>query len=138
VSAQTKLTNQLLNKLFEITKHATGTVNAIPIDANVQNILTASFSYQVNDYYAQLKYDAYYDGSAKLLLIVEAAGTDIERLEKLGPWKPLLPQDAPAANIALLANYVAANFVPDAVSQGSQPISDVQHAQGLLLSIPHS
>ena len=134
MSAQTHRTNKLLNTLSRITHLATGTVYAIPIDASVQNILTARFSYQVNDYYGQLKYYAYYDGNAKLLSNVEAAGVDIEHLEKLGAWKPLLAQGASTANIALLNNHIAASFVTDAFGPERTPISDVQQATEQSLS----
>ncbi len=139
MSAQTHWTNKLLNTLSRITRLATGTVYAIPIDANVQNILTARFSYQVNDYYGQLKYYAYYDGNARVLANAEAAGVYIEHLEKLGPWKPLLTQGASIANIALLNNHMASSFVTDAFSPERTPISDIQHtAERSLLSNPHS
>ena len=138
MSAQTRWTNRLLNELSKITTLAAGTVYAIPIDANVQNILAARYSNQVNDYYAQLKYYAYYDGNAKLLDDVEAAGIYIERLEALGPWKPLLTQKVPMANIVLLGNY-AASFVPDSSSHGSTLILSTHQATDQTpLSNPHS
>jgi hypothetical protein len=139
MSAQTHWTNKLLNTLSRITHLATGTVYAIPIDASVQNILTARFSYQVNDYYGQLKYYAYYDGNARVLSNAEAAGVDIEHLEKLGAWKPLLAQGAATANIALLNNHMAASFVTDAFSTERTPISNIQQApEQSLSSNPHS
>jgi len=135
MNARIHWTNRLLNRLSNISKLADGTVYAIPIDANVQNILTASFSYQVNDYYAQLKYYAYYDNSSKLLDDVEASGVDIEHLEKLGAWKPLIVQSVPAANTALLANYVAASLIANA---GHTSIADTTHpAEHSFLSTPH-
>ena len=53
MSAQTFWTDKLLNKLILVEDKAAGTTYANAIDSDVQNIVAAAFSYQVNDYYAE-------------------------------------------------------------------------------------
>ncbi len=91
MSAQTFWTDKLLNKLILVEDKAAGTTYANAIDSDVQNIVAAAFSYQVNDYYANLKSYAFDDNNSSLLRTVEHAGIDINHLESLGTWHPLLP-----------------------------------------------
>lgn len=91
MSAQTFWTDKLLNKLVLVEDKAAGTTYANAIDSDVQHIIGAAFSYQVNDYYANLKFYSFNDNDIRLLRTVEHAGIDINHLESLGTWQPLLP-----------------------------------------------
>ena len=91
MSAQTFWTDKLLNKLILVEDKAAGTTYANALDSDVQNIVGAAFSYQVNDYYANLKSYAFEDNNSSLLRTVEHVGIDINHLESLGTWHPLLP-----------------------------------------------
>jgi hypothetical protein len=92
MSSQTYWTDKLLNELFNVSDQANGTVYATNIKSYDQDIVNASFGYQVNDYYTELKYWAYYDLDSKLLHQVERVGVAINHLMQLGPWQPLLRQ----------------------------------------------
>jgi hypothetical protein len=91
MSAQTLWTDKLLNQLILVEDKAAGTTYATPIDSDVQHIVGAAFSYQVNDYYANLKSCSFNDDNSGLLRAVEYVGIDINHLESLGNWQPLLP-----------------------------------------------
>jgi hypothetical protein len=91
MSAQTFWTDNLLNKLILVEDKAAGTAYANAIDSDVQHIVGAAFSYQVNDYYANLKSYSFNDNNSSLLRTVEHVGIDINHLESLGAWQPLLP-----------------------------------------------
>jgi hypothetical protein len=91
MSAETFWTNKLLNNLILVEDKAANTPYANTIDSDVQQITSAAFSYQVNDYYNNLKFYAFNDRDGSLLRTVERVGTDISHLESLGVWHPLLP-----------------------------------------------
>jgi hypothetical protein len=91
MSAQTFWTDKLLNQLILVEDKAAGTTYASPIVSDVQHIVGAAFSYQVNDYYANLKSYSFNDHNGSLLRTVEHVGIDINHLESLGTWQPLLP-----------------------------------------------
>ncbi len=91
MSAQTYWTDKLLNNLILVEDKAAGTAYANVIDGDVQHITGAAFSYQVNDYYTNLKFYSFNDNDRSLLRTVEHVGIDINHLESLGTWQPLLP-----------------------------------------------
>jgi hypothetical protein len=90
MSAQTFWTDKLLNNLILVEDKAAGTTYANAIDGDVHHVTSAAFSYQVNDYYTNLKFYSFNDDNGSLLHTVEHVGIDISHLESLGTWQPLL------------------------------------------------